>query len=382
MNIPKRCSTAIIGGGPAGSALAALLAQSGQAPVLLEKDRFPRDKLCGEFLSMEAQGLLSRIGCLNALRSCAPAVLRCARFFSPSGRKVEFGLGAQALGLSRRALDERLFRHAQERGAAAFEGVRVIKIEPAAEGAVLLWTRRRADGKVERGELRADLAIIASGRSFVATPRRPASLSVGLKRRHRFAPGADSSAGLRGCVEVHFFDGGYCGVNEVENESVNVCVLADQRWLASLPSPRWDALAVEMSRKSPSLAARLSSLRADAEPLAVARVALAAPGPVAGSLLRLGDAAGMIAPLCGDGQAMALESALLLSELMLKTPRAALASAWAAQWDRRFSPRLRLGAWISLALARPTIAEVAAAALGRWPALALPLLDGTRGRPP
>ncbi len=362
---------AIIGGGPAGSALAALLARAGGTPVLLEKDRFPRAKVCGEFLSMEAQGLLRRIGCLEDIQKRAPAPIERARFFSPSGRRVELSLGPGALGLSRFSLDELLFRHAQNSGALAMEDVEVLKIVPDADGTTLVLSKARA--------LRAALVIAAGGRRLAPPAAKSAPLFVGLKRRHRFAPGAEA-ADLDGCVEIHLFNGGYCGVNTVEDGAVNVCLLAGERWLASRPSPRWDSLAAEMGRLSPSLGRRLRSLSPDGNPLAAARISLDAAGAASGPLLRVGDAAGMIAPLCGDGQAMALDSAILLADLMSRTDRIALPSAWAAAWRRRYSSRLRVGRALQSLLLKPPAAETALAACALWPALPRLLLAATRGK--
>jgi flavin-dependent dehydrogenase len=203
-------------------------------------------------------------------------------------------------------------------------------------------------------------------------------LFVGLKRRHRFASGADA-AELEGFVDIYLFKGGYCGINPVEDGAVNVCLLVDERWLACLPSPKWDAVAAEISRLNPNLGRRLRALRPDDAPLAVARISLTAPGPVSGPLLRLGDAAGMIAPLCGDGQAMALDSAILLAELMAKVERTALPEAWAAAWRRRYSARLRLGRGLQRLLLQPHAAEGVLAACGLLPAVPRWLLALTRG---
>lgn len=346
--------------------------------VLLEKDFFPRAKVCGEFLSMEAQGYLRRVGCLDTVLAEGPAAIERARVFSPSGRRVEFALGGEALGLSRTVLDELLFRHAQDSGAAAFEGVEAVKIEPIPGGELLTLVRRGRDGQPQRLELRAGLVVEAAGRKPAPASRPRGSLFVGCKRRHRPASSA-AAEGLRGRVEVHLFEGGYCGVSQIENGGVNVCFLAEERWLAALASPRWEAAAAAMSRSSPSLAGRLSTLLADGEPAAVARVAFDCAVAEESRRPRVGDAAGMIAPLCGDGQAMALESALLLADFMGGADRTALPAVWAETWRRRFRWRMRLGRGLQGFLSRPWAAEAAAAVLGRWPFLVHPILAATRG---
>jgi flavin-dependent dehydrogenase len=386
LNIPERASVAIVGGGLAGSALAALLARDGRRPVLLERDRFPRQKLCGEFLSMESQALLKRIGCLDAVLALCPAVITGARFFSPSGRSIEIDLGAKALGLSRVALDEALFRHAQQSGALAFEGAAVTRMNEDADGVLLEIERSLPAGTRTKRHLRVDRVIAAYGRrSGLDRPLnrgflRRRSPYVGYKRRHALLMEAGAVATeLRGTVEIHLFDGGYCGVNVVDDGAVNVCLLAEERVIAEAGSSlRRDATAL-LARLSPSLRGRIEALRPDGEPLAAAQLTFTAKEPSSGSIVFIGDAAGMIAPLCGDGQAMALESALLLADLMARSPGADLPRLWDEQWHRRFALRLRTGRWLQALLMKPRAAEAVVRILKPWPVLARPLLARTRG---
>ncbi|MFN8423192.1 MAG: FAD-dependent monooxygenase [Anaerolineae bacterium] len=120
-SVPERADVVVVGAGPAGSALAALLARGGIDVVLLERDAFPRDKLCGEFLSPEAGQLLAAIGCRDALAALAPPVLAAARFTLPSGFALDVPLPGEGWGLSRRALDAALASHAAASGARLLE---------------------------------------------------------------------------------------------------------------------------------------------------------------------------------------------------------------------------------------------------------------------
>lgn len=387
VNLPERCSVAIVGGGPAGSALAALLARAGRRPVLLERDRFPRQKLCGEFLSMESQALLKRIGCLDAVLALRPAVITGARFFSPSGRSIEIDLGAEALGLGRVALDETLFRHAELSGALAFEGAAVTRMDEDADGVLLEIERSFPDGTRTKHLLRAGRVVAAYGRrSGLDRPLERSFLRrhspyVGYKRRHALAPGSAAvAAELRGKVEIHLFEGGYCGVSVVDGGAVNVCLLAEERAFTAGASPRSDAI-TRLARLSPSLRGRIEALRPDGEPLAAAQLTFTAKEPSSGSIVFIGDAAGMIAPLCGDGQAMALESAVLLAKLMARGDGDDLPRLWDDLWRRRFASRLRVGRWLQTLLMRPLAAEAVVRILKPWPVLAAPLLARTRGAP-
>jgi flavin-dependent dehydrogenase len=388
-----RCEIAVIGGGIAGSALAALLARSGREVMLLEKDAFPRHKICGEFLSPESQRLLERVGCLREVLALGPARITHGRFFAPSGRDALFGLGGEALGLSRWALDEALFRHAGRRGASAREAAKVLRIEEA--GGVRRLGVEWKDGR--RTTVEARLVVAAYGRrSALDAPFSRAFLQepapyLGLKRHHRPADteeGRRRSAELEGRVEIHLFDGGYCGLSHVEGGRVNVCVLLEEELLKSLAAPRWDDVSAAMRERSASLRERLAALTPDEEGFhAAAGLGFSPKETSRRGVLFTGDAAGMIAPLCGDGQAMALESAIMLSGLICALPArlgdediATLGRRWDEAWRGRFDERLRRGRLLQSVLLWAPAGETAVRLISGLPRLGEALVRATRGR--
>lgn len=376
---------AIIGGGIAGSALAALLARAGRDVILLEQDGFPRHKLCGEFLSAESQRLLDRVGCLEEVLALGPARMTQGRFFSASGRDAVFELNGEALGLTRWSLDDALFRHASRRGAAAHQGARVTGIEEIPGGARLgvEWK----DGR--RTSVDARLVVGAYGRRSPLDARLERSFldepadALGLKRHHR---PADSEAGrrlarhLRGRVEIHLFEGGYCGFTFVEGGLVNVCLLIEKSLLRGLAAPRWDEVCEAMRARSPSLRGRLAALSPAEEGFhAVAGLAFSPKGTSRGRVLFAGDAAGMIVPLCGDGQAMALESAVMLAGLIAEGDIAALGGRWDEAWKARFAGRLRRGRLLQSSLLWAPGGEALVGLISVLPRLGSALVRATRG---
>ncbi len=314
---------------------------------------------------------------MSALR---PAAITGARFFSPSGRRIEIALGAPALGISRLALDEALFRHAQRSGARGFEGAAVTRMDQADGGVRLEIARTMPDGTRAKSVLLANRVVAAYGRSSGLGAPRPRSPFAGYKRSHFFLPGADAvAAELRGVVEIHLFSGGYCGVSVVDGGAVNVCLLAEERVFSSAGAAVRREGSAFLARLSPSLRGRIEALRPDGEPLAAAQLAFTAKAPSSGSILFIGDAAGMIAPLCGDGQAMALESAVLLADLMERVDGEELPGRWDELWRGRFSVRLRAGRALQAVLMRPDAAEAAVRLVRPLPFLAKALLAKTRG---
>ncbi|MBI5595998.1 MAG: FAD-dependent monooxygenase [Elusimicrobia bacterium] len=383
--VPERCEVAVVGGGPAGSAAACLLSRAGRQVVLLEKEAFPRDKLCGEFLSTESRGLLERIGCWEALEARGPARITKSRFFPPSGPPAAFDLPGEAWGVSRRALDEVLFQHARAAGAAAIEEARVTGITPSDLGATV---RFEHGGPGTARNLEAALVIGAFGRSSPLHPERSVRVEesrfVGLKRHHRplgTPAGRRLALELAQSVEIHLFDGGYCGLSFIEGGFVNVCMLLEARFLKGVPAADWESVRRALSSASPSLGTRLGALSPCPEAtLAVAHVSFAPKGAASGPVLFIGDAAAMIPPLCGDGQAMALRSAVLLAERLSKTPGLhAVAQQWREDWETEFGSRLRLGRRIQSLLLNPRTCGPALRTVGFFPGLADYLVRSTRG---
>lgn len=340
---------AIVGGGPAGSALAARL---GARAVLFERETFPRDKLCGEFLSYEAVGELEELG----VRPPEAVEYRSIRFYSAAGREVEITFPRPALGISRRALDAALLNAARRAGAEVREGTEVLGLE---NGAL-----RLADGSLSR----ADAIVGAYGRREKidsGLSRRFASRRhafVGMQRHFRGRTEND--------IEMRLFDGGYCGINRIENGLVNVCLLLEQRFLERLETPRWDGVMKELAPRIPLL----RGLEPEGEARAVAQIPFERKEPAESGVLFIGDAAGVMPPLCGDGQSIALRSAKRLAELI----EDARERDWPAVWRREFEPALSRGRLLQRGLLYPAVAEAAAFACARWPALGAGLLKATR----
>ena len=392
---------AIIGGGLSGSALAVHLARTGRRVAVFERDRFPRDKLCGEFLSPESGALLRELGCLDKVLDRGATPIRRARFTSTRGRVLEFPLPGEALGISRATLDEIVFRQAASSGARTFEASAVRGTrERCAEGGrwIELDIERREDGaRPLRVSMDARCLVGAYGRDGRIDGERPKAAGearrfdrcVGLKKHHRPVDSADGSRlrdELRHTVEIHAVEGGYCGLSFVENDTVNVCMLLRKRTITSLPSSRWPDVRRFLESQNRLLGRRLDGLSPTDRPqIAAGRVPAFAREPAGGHVLRIGDAAGMIAPLCGDGQAMALSSAKLLGELMTRLPseldareRARLLRAWRRSWRRRYATRLRIGRLLQRVVLEPTVAHVAFGVLQLFPGLVSRLVRWTR----
>src|ERR671933_106926 len=133
----------IVGGGPAGASAAIHLAGRGARVLLAEQKRFPREKLCGEFISPECLEHFARLGALERMEAAHGACVARTVFYAPSGRSLTVpsawfaGGGEAALGLSRAEMDARLLERARESGVCVLEDATlegVIVEEDAREG--------------------------------------------------------------------------------------------------------------------------------------------------------------------------------------------------------------------------------------------------------
>jgi flavin-dependent dehydrogenase len=370
----------VVGAGPAGAAIAALAATDGARVTLLDRDRFPRDKVCGEFLSAEGCGVVSRLGVLHRLVAAGAPRLRSCRISAPGGLAVDLplpllpGAGAEARGISRRWLDAALVELAAARGAEVLE--RTEALGPILEDGRVRGLRLREVGGGRTSELRAPLVVAADGRRSVLVrslhprlgePRRGRPRSrFGLKAHYAVA-----DARLEGRVELHLVDGGYVGLAPVENGRWNLCAQVTRRALRAAGSP--DGFLAACLRSHAALADRLGRAERCSPWKSVGPLRHAARRPAAHGVLFVGDAAGTIDPFCGEGMSNALCAAELALPLIGEALSrggldAALERRWSRTWHAAFGPVTRRVRIEGALLERPALAGVllrGLAAVGR-----------------
>jgi menaquinone-9 beta-reductase len=369
---------AIIGGGVAGCSAAVHLAARGYKVVLAEAKTYPHDKVCGEFLSPECGLLLEELGVMPALRAVHPPEILQARITAPSGHEWTTALPEAGMGISRYRLDSALAQCARRLNVTLLERTIVTDIDGTLDSGFTLYTRKPHD----EGELWARAVIGAHGkRSIVDRTLHRRFLNqqhpfVGLKRHFHGPP-------IPGRVDLHAFAGGYCGISEVEGGKTNVCLLVRQETFTRLQR-NIPAFIEWMKAQNPHLAEWLS----EAVPLgdrwlSIAQIPFVQKLPVDGDVLMAGDSAGLIAPLAGDGMAMALQAGKLASSWLDTFFRGQVSAedvrqGYAEAWHDQFQGRLRVGRVLQAVMLRPQLLAFGLRAAHTIPALGRYFVTNTR----
>jgi flavin-dependent dehydrogenase len=310
----------VAGGGPAGSVAAALLARAGARVLLVDRARFPRDKLCGDSLNPGTVSRLERL--FPGMWTTAPGLPALAidgmRVSGPFDTLVDapYPRGLHGRTLPRRALDGWLLEQAARAGAQVEDGVTVRRplmddnrSSPHVSGIVV---RGRGGGDVS---IRAAVTIGADGRRSVLASTL--GLARALRRPARWAVGAyyEGVAGMSTFGEMHVRSGRYVGLAPLPGGLTNVCLVA--------PAPalqRAGGAERALSRavaEDPMLAERFVGARAATRPAVLGP--LGVDGRAAGvpGLLLAGDAAGFVDPMTGDGLRFAVEGAEIAADVAL-----------------------------------------------------------------
>lgn len=372
----------IAGAGPAGTSAAIHLATRGARVLLVEAKKFPRPKLCGEFISPECAVHFDRLGVAREMLDSGGAKITETKFYVPSGNGVAMPSewfqsdGSRvALGLSRAEMDARLLARARA------VGVDVLEEAPACglitEAEIVRGVRLKVGGNEH--DYRSFVTIDATGRTRALARRVNGTGSRGRQESKRRASLVAFKAHLENTsldvntCEIYFYRGGYGGLSGIEKGLSNLCFIVRGRDVAGKGSDPARAMReIVMSNKRAAHALRNARMRSEWLSVALEDFGRRELIPSEG-LMAVGDAASFIDPFTGGGMLMALESGQLAAEAILAwlphrvredSAFAALAANYRAGYEAKFGARLRLCEWLRrAAFAPPLFAEAAARAL-------------------
>lgn len=364
----------IVGGGLSGLTCALHLLKEGFEVTLIEKNEYPHHKVCGEYISNE---VLPYLQWLDAdPYELRPVAINRLSVSSLSGQIIGCELPLGGFGLSRFALDHFLYQKALSRGCKMIKD-RVTDIVFKGNGFELNTSYS--------GTLKADLVIGAFGKR--------SALDQQLSRSfiQKKSPWLAVKAHYNGIipsdlVQLHNFAGGYCGVSAIENKQINICYLADYESFKACANLK--DFQEKVLYKNPQLRKIFEeSSPVFDQPLTISQVSFAKKELVCDHILMIGDTAGLIHPLCGNGMAMAIHSAKICAELSIQylngklLSRTALEKRYAATWNANFKNRLLMGRFLSGIIRKDKLFNPLQQLLGHFPS-ALPLIvKMTHGKP-
>jgi len=384
-----RFDAIIIGAGPAGSTAAILLARAGWSVALVEKQRFPRRKVCGECLAASNLPLLDALGIGAEFDASAGpelrqvALMQGQRTFIADLPAADPPNRAWGRALGRETLDTLLLAQARASGAVVFQPWSVLALG----GSV--GDHRcdiRAIGSDHREMLHAPVLIAAhgsweplpTGRAERRLARQPGDLFA-FKANFRHASLAP------GLLPVLSFEGGYGGMVLADQglTTLACCIREDRLEACRRLNPglsAGDAVEAYLKQACHGVAQALGPAQREGAWLATGPIDPGIRLQAGDAQFRIGNAAGEAHPIIGEGMSMAMQSAWLLCAQLLQSDGASdgLAdSAWqsevrrsyAAEWRRHFAPRLRLAASLAHLAMRPGLTSPWLGLLGRWPVL-------------
>jgi flavin-dependent dehydrogenase len=357
----------VVGAGPAGSVAALVMARAGVDVRLIDRSRFPRDKLCGDTLNPGALSILDRLGIGNRVRERAIPITGMV-VTGPFGASVacDYPDGLSGAAISRRDLDALLVEAAVAAGVTFVPDLPVRGVLDAGRGTRVAGVR--VSHKSRERSIPARVVIAADGRGSRLGFALGLTRFAAAPRRWAFGAYFTDVDGLTGRGEMHIRPDGYTGVAALGQNVANVCVVrelepAAQGHRLSGRETIARAIAGDAGLRERFARARQISEVASLGPMAVEARAAGCPG-----LLLAGDAAGFVDPMTGDGLRFALRGGELAAEAALfelETDTPAHARLSTSRY-REFSGKWRVNRALRSLVASPRGVQLAAAVAARW----------------
>jgi menaquinone-9 beta-reductase len=374
MDMKTNSAVIIVGGGLAGLTAAIHLSKIGVEVILVEKNEYPKHKVCGEYISNEVLPYLNWLGI--TISELNPTAINKLQFSTSSGTMISCELPLGGFGISRFALDEFLYKKAVVNGC--------LVIQDSVQD-IIFKENQFTVSTVNNTILKADIVIGAFGKRSL----------IDQKLNRNFIQKKSSWLAVKGhylgsfredLVGLHNFEGGYCGVSKVENNQINICYLCNYETFKKYKNT--EDYQNNVIAKNPFLKNIFgTSTLLFEKPLTISQVSFDKKKAVENHILMIGDTAGLIHPLCGNGMAMAIHSAKIASELVIKyltkeiKSRDELEQKYLKQWTTNFKARLKAGRFLSAILQQQKLSDMLLRILVEFPFLLTIIIKKTHGKP-
>ena len=368
---------AIVGGGLAGLSLSILLAKAGYNAVLFEKEKYPFHKVCGEYISMESWKFIESLG--FDLSKAGLPLIKNLMVSSPNGRFIQSQLGLGGFGISRYFLDNELKAIAINNQVTIFEETKVNDVRFQNEFFTIKYNGGETTAGLVAGSFgkRSNLDVKWK-RDFIN--KKPGKLNnyVGVKYHIKYQFPDDT-------IALHNFKNGYCGISKVEDDKYCLCYLTSAKNLKDHHNS-----IKEMERNVLYENPFLKKIFSESdflfkEPVTISQISFDKKSRIENHVLMIGDAAGMITPLCGNGMSMAFHSAKIAFENMnafLKEniSREAMEKRYAMEWQKVFERRLINGRIIQKLFGKILLTNVFIRIIKYFPFIIKRLIRATHGK--
>lgn len=363
----------IIGGGLAGLTSAIHLSQKGLQVTLIEKSDYPRHKVCGEYISNEILPYLFWLGA--DVSQLNPTTITEFEFTTQNGKSVETKLPLGGFGISRFALDYFLYQKALENGSIIIKET-VTDVSFHNDVFTVTTPDQTLTAKIVLGAFgkRSNIDQVLS-RNFIS--KKSPWLAVKAHYEGNFP---------NDVVALHNFKGGYCGVSKVENNIINVCYLAD--YVTFKKYKNIEEYQQNVLFKNKHLKNVFENYKPVFDkPITISQISFDKKLPVENHILMIGDTAGLIHPMCGNGMAMAIHSAKIASELILDycsgkiESRELLEKKYTTEWNRNFAKRLWMGRLLAKALTNKSVTNTFVKLVASMPVVLQAIIKQTHGKP-
>ena len=364
----------IIGGGLAGLTCAIQLGKAGQLCTLIEKKEYPFHRVCGEYISNEVVPYLKRSGLYP--EEFNPPQIDNFLLSAVNGRHEKMKLDLGGFGISRYTFDNFLYHKAKEAGVQFLLGQEVERV---------LFNNNKFVIQTSLTQLESDIVIGAFGKRskmdrFLDRPFLSVKSPYVAVKYHVRCEHPDN------LISLHNFSGGYCGISNVEDKKTTLCYLTHRDTVRRYKN----LMVMEQSVlfKNPFLRSIFTNSQFLFEkPEVINEVSFVTKSPVEDHILMVGDSAGMIAPLCGNGMAMAIHSGKILSELIIdyskgrSTSREWLEKSYEDAWNKLFRRRLWIGRQVQRLFGNAIASQFAVALAISSRPIANLIIKNTHGEP-
>ncbi len=364
----------IIGGGLAGLVSAIHLSKQGIQVLVIEKNTYPKHKVCGEYISNEVLPYLQSLG-VDPLKLGAKKINRFM-LSTPNNKVIETKLPLGGFGISRYTLDHALAQKAIESGAEILQDT-VVDVQ-------FLNDQFEISTKAN-SNYKAKIVIGAHGKRSI--------VDVGLNRNFikNKSPLLAVKMHLKGnfpddLVALHNFRGGYCGLSKVENNYINACYIADFKSFQQYKNiQNFQEEVLYKNRYLKDVFENSESVFS--KPLTISQLSFSSKNPVEQHILMCGDSAGMIHPLSGNGMSMAIRSAQMISQILIDyftgtiKSRIALEKMYKKAWNNEFKKRLKTGHIVASLFKMNHFSELMLLGLKGFPGILPKIIKQTHGKP-